>query len=434
MTAPRPRVLLAVLALLPIAPADAAPEPAPGDRSSVVDRVAKTIETKYHDPKRASDIAQALRKASRSGRFRGLRRPEEWAAGVSKFLAGFDRHFNVRFAPVPPGTKEVEAGHRDRESYLAAARRSNFGFEKVERRTGNVGYLRLRSFEDASLAGGAAAAAMTFLENTDALIIDLRRNGGGDPGMVQLLASYFFEDNQTHLNNLYWRPRNFTRQLWTLSYVPGKRRPKVPLFILTSRATGSAAEAFAYHLQALERATVIGTKTAGAANPGDMFRVGDFALFISTGRAINPVTETNWEGTGVTPDVAIAADAALEEALRLAWTQLLAAPPSPDAERELTWALEELAVKRTPIALEGAAASTYVGVFGVNTITLADGVLYFQRRARAPVEMIPVGRDRFMPRGQSDFRLVFDRSEKGKSVRLRAQWGDGFEETSAREE
>ncbi|MEL6185926.1 MAG: S41 family peptidase [Myxococcota bacterium] len=424
-------VLMSTVLVASSRPAASAPERKTQGRSKLVEDIAQTIEGKYHDPAQAKRIAEALRGAEAEGRLGSPRRPEELAGSLSTLLASFDPHFNVRYAPAKPGKEKEGPSPHDRDSYLRRARRANFGFEKVTRLAGNVGYLRLRSFENAAMAGPTVAAAMAFLNHTDALIIDLRRNGGGDPGMVQLLASYFFEDNETHLNNLYWRPRDFTRQLWTLPYVPGERRPDVPLFILTSRATGSAAEAFGYHLQALKRATLIGTPTVGAANPGDFFRVGDYLLFVSTGRAINPVTQSNWEGSGVQPDVEVPAHQALDEALTRAWTLLRDKSGDKDARRELDWALEEVEARRNPVETSEESLRRLVGVYGVNKISWTDGALKFQRRARAAVEMIPLGQDRFMPRGQSDFRLVFERDGRGRAERLHAQWSDGYVETSA---
>jgi hypothetical protein len=159
---------------------------------------------------------------------------------------------------------------------------------------------------------------MHLLENTDAVIIDLRRNGGGDPHTVQLLCSYFF-DKPTHLNSLYWRDGDRTEEFWTLADLPGQRMADVPLFVLTSNYTFSGAEEFTYNMQTRKRATIVGETTGGGANPGGMVPVGErFGIFIPTGRAINPVTKTNWEGTGITPDVAVGAADALDTAITLA--------------------------------------------------------------------------------------------------------------------
>jgi C-terminal processing protease CtpA/Prc len=165
---------------------------------------------------------------------------------------------------------------------------------------------------------------MALLANTDALIIDLRANGGGSPEMVQYLCSYFFEGEPVHLNDLYFRPENETRQFWTLSWIPGRRYVGKPLYLLTSSRTFSGAEEFAYDMQTQKRATIVGETTGGGANPGGPVDIAaGFEVFVPMGRAINPVTQTNWEGKGVEPEVKCAAAEALVRAHKLALQGLL---------------------------------------------------------------------------------------------------------------
>ena len=160
-----------------------------------------------------------------------------------------------------------------------------------------------------------AVAAMAFVQNCDALVFDLRRNGGGSPGMVNFLSSHFFAE-PTHLNSLWFRESDSTQDFWSLPGVPGVQRPEVPIVVLTSGDTFSGAEEFAYSLQALGRATLVGARTRGGAHPGRHIALGGpFGVFMPTGKAINPVTGTNWEGRGVIPDVEVPAEQALERAL-----------------------------------------------------------------------------------------------------------------------
>ncbi|HET9253131.1 MAG TPA: S41 family peptidase, partial [Candidatus Eisenbacteria bacterium] len=205
-------------------------------------------------------------------------------------------------------------------------------FRKVERLPGNVGYLRLDRFVDPELGGGTAAAAMSFLANTDALIVDLRQNGGGTPLMVALLASYLFESTPVHLNSIYDRLEDLTKQIWSYPYLAGPRYLGKDVFVLTAPRTFSGAEEFAYDLKALKRATIVGERTRGGAHPGSIRQVHEhFAVMVPTGRAINPVTNSNWEGVGVEPDIAAPADSALVVAHRAALTKLI--EKTKDADR-----------------------------------------------------------------------------------------------------
>src|SRR5262249_14549182 len=152
--------------------------------------------------------------------------------------------------------------------------RMNAGFVKVERLPGNVGYLELTGFMSPEEAARPAAAAMNFLAATDALIIDLRKNGGGSPPTVALVCSYFFGEEPVHLNSLYWRKGDRTEEFWTRKAVEGPRYLNKEVYVLTSKRTFSGAEEFTYNLKNLKRATVVGETTGGGAHPGGGVRLG----------------------------------------------------------------------------------------------------------------------------------------------------------------
>jgi C-terminal processing protease CtpA/Prc len=171
--------------------------------------------------------------------------------------------------------------------------RNNCAFEKVERLAANIGYLKFNGFMDPGVCGGTATAAMNFLGNVDAIIIDLRANGGGDPKMVAYLSTYLFGE-VTHLNDLYNRKEDSTTQFWTLRDVPGKRLAGKPVFVLTSKRTFSGAEEFSYNLKMLKRATIVGETTGGGAHPVSGHRVDDhFMIGVPFARAVNPISKTN---------------------------------------------------------------------------------------------------------------------------------------------
>jgi tetratricopeptide (TPR) repeat protein len=228
-----------------------------------------------------------------------------------------DQH--IRIQSIPPEDKRLKKNPR--LDFFLRTRdkiKENMGFKEAKIMPGNVGYINIYSFEPYELAREKALMTLRFVENADALIIDLRNNLGGNPTMVQFLCSYFF-DQPLHLNSIFWRRGDYTEEFWSMDSIGIKKRPKVPVFILTSERTFSGGEEFAFNLKTNKRATLIGEKTAGGANPGYTFRINDFFnIFIPTGRSINPITGTNWEGTGVEPDITIERAKALPLALEKA--------------------------------------------------------------------------------------------------------------------
>ncbi len=287
-------------------------------RNEVIDGVLKKLNEAYVFPETAKKMEQAIRERVQKKEYDGVTSASKFAQMLTMHLQDVsrDKHLRVNYShdPLPPETARREPSPEERERFLAFMKGVNFGFEKVERLSGNIGYLDLRGFMDADLGGETVVAAMNFLANTDALIIDLRQNGGGSPVMVALISSYLF-NQPTHLNDLYWREGDRTQQFWTAPYVPGKRYSNKEVYVLTSKRTFSAAEEFTYNLKNLKRATIVGETTGGGAHPGGPSRINaHFAVGIPRGRAINPISKTNWEGTGVEPDVKVPADEALKTA------------------------------------------------------------------------------------------------------------------------
>jgi hypothetical protein len=289
-------------------------------RQEIIEGVIKQLNDYYVFPDVAKKMEQSLRERMQKKEYDQVTSARQLASTLTDHLQAVsrDKHLRVFYSAQPirrPGERQ-EPTPEERERYEASVRRMNAGFEKIERLAGNVGYLDLRGFVDARMGAETATAAMNLLANADALIVDLRRNGGGDPAMVALITSYLFGAEPVHLNDLYWREGNTTHQWWTLPYVPGRRfGDKKPVYVLTSKRTFSAAEEFTYNLKNLKRATIVGETTGGGAHPGGMRKVHDhFGMFVPSGRAINPISKTNWEGTGVTPDVDVPADHALKVA------------------------------------------------------------------------------------------------------------------------
>jgi hypothetical protein len=317
------------------------------ERGQVLDGVLKKLTEFYIFPARAKEMEQAIRAKMARKEYDGITSARLLTETLTNQLqeVSHDKHLRVLFSHDPlPRPRKPSAADRERMRSMQA--RSNYGFEKVERLEGNIGYLGLRGFMDTDAAGETAAAAMNFLAHTDALIIDLRQNGGGSPGMVALLCSYLFAGERKHLNDLAWRGPEGERveQWWTQPHVAGKRYADKDVYLLTSKRTFSAAEEFTYNLKALKRATVVGETTGGGAHPGGPQPLSEhFAVWIPTGRAINPITKTNWEGTGVKPDVEVPADQALPTAYLAALTKLLAKGDSdPRVQEQLKRQVEKV--------------------------------------------------------------------------------------------
>jgi hypothetical protein len=431
--------LLAGLAvgLLVVAGAEATADPDTGidarARSEVVSGLAELIESEYVDLEVGRRVATQLKERLEAGDFEPYETARGLASALTQVLQPTDRHFFVDWQPPgsdtpPPGSHSEEA----QAQWLALSRLQNFGFRRVEILPGNVGYLDLRFFDDVAHAAETAIAAMNLLANADAVIVDLRQNGGGEPNMVQLLVSYFLKGG-VHYNSLCWRKGDRLDQLWTLPHVQGRRLLDTPLFVLTSARTGSAAEGFGYALQAQGRATLVGQPTAGAAHPGEGFPIGrGFSVFISTGKAVNPVTGTSWEGTGVKPDVEVPTPHALAVAHGAALRRLLP-DAAPEARMGLEWALEAVDLQVAPIELTASDLEPYAGTYGDRKIRLESDHLTYQRATRAVYPMAPLGDDRFLVLGLDDFRLEFVREDTGRISHLHDKWSDGHVEANLRQ-
>ncbi len=316
-------------------------------RTAVIDGAAKMLTDFYVFLEIAAKMAQALHDHQSRHDYDAITSASQLADTLTSHLreVSHDKHLRVVYSAMPlpsgppPGPPPPEEIARMRA--MMASR--NFGFEKVERLTGNIGYLDLRGFIPPNMSGETVAAAMAFLANTDAVIIDLRQNGGGTPDAVALIASYLFAGPPVHLNDIYDRGSNSTRQFWTLPYVPGKRLDGKDVYVLTSTRTFSAAEDFTYGLKNLKRATIVGEVTGGGAHPGGPHKISEhFGINVPSGRSISPITQTDWEGVGIEPDIKVPAAQALATAHLKALDKRLPEITDPRMKMELTTEMERL--------------------------------------------------------------------------------------------
>jgi C-terminal processing protease CtpA/Prc len=325
----------------------------------VIDAALKELDENYVFPDVAKKMAESVRQRQANNEYAGVKTGPELAQLLTRHFqeVSKDKHLRVMFNMAPPivnaGPKMTKEEQKARMT--TNAQKANAGYRRVERLAGNVGYLELDNFAHSDFAAGPAAAAMTFLANTDALLIDLRRNGGGSPQGVALLCSYFFDaEKPVLLNTLYWRRGDRTDEFWTVKDLAGPRYVGKDVYVLTSSRTFSGAEECCYNLQCLKRATIIGETTGGGAHPGGTRPIGDnFVMFVPTGRAINPITKTNWEGVGVKPDIAVPADKALDTALERAVEKLLEKAPDEAARRQIRMEVERDRERRNADAAKG---------------------------------------------------------------------------------
>jgi hypothetical protein len=291
-------------------------------RARVIDGAVAKLNESYVFPEAAKKMEESVRERQKRGEYDSVTDGDSFANMLTEHFqqVSHDKHLRVSFNPFrlpdAPGTGPDLAQIRKQME------RVNCGFEKVERLQRNVGYLKFNMFADPEVCGPTAVAAMNFLAHADAIIIDLRENGGGDPKMIALVSTYLFA-KPTHLNDLWERKSDTTQQYWTLPYVPGDRLDGKPAFVLTSKRTFSGAEEFSYNLKNLKRATIVGETTGGGAHPVRGQRIDEhFMIGVPFARAINPISKTNWEGTGVEPDVKVPAAEALATAEKLAIEKL----------------------------------------------------------------------------------------------------------------
>lgn len=346
-------------------------------REKTVEAISRLVIEKYTFPEVAEKMALTLREKLQRGDFNAITNGNEFARRLTSELRTLskDKHLGVRFSadPLVPGYRPDQPNSAEQASFREVQRRENGGVEKAEIVEGNIGYLSLRYFGMAEVAGPAIAGAMQLLAGTDALIVDLRRNSGAiDPGTIAILCSYFFPERRVHLNSLHWREGDRVEQSWTLPLLPGPRYLNKPVYLLTSGRTFSGAEEFAYNLQTRKRAQTVGARTGGGANPGGEEVVTEhFAVWVPTGRALNPVTGTNWEGSGVSPDVEVKPARALLHAHKLALQCSLAGTAAGDGwkeelQRVLAGVEKELAVTTHPFQfrLSGYSTASEVSVVG----------------------------------------------------------------------
>jgi len=407
-------------------------------KAAIIDSVQFYLHKTYIFPETAEKMGKALKKSLEKGEYDRIDGLGDFTRQLTEDMEeiGRDRHLwifpateeEMRIARQDAPTETDEEMQLMREAY------TNFGFQIVERRENNIGYLKFNRFADAGIAGETAVAAMNFLANSYALIIDLRDNGGGSPTMVQLISSYFF-DEATHLNNFYIREADTIKQFWTQPHVEGPKLVDKPLYILTSSRTFSGAEEFTYNMKNLERATIIGETTGGGAHPTRRYVIPDLAVKISVpfGRAINPITGTNWEGTGIEPHIQVPQEEALEVATYEALKKLHDEAEIPRLKEKFAWNLDRMRALREPVEVDEKTLKSYAGSYGDRKVTFRDGGLFYQREGRPEYRMHPMSETMFVFEEYDFFRLEVVVGDKGVPEMLRGHYDNGRTDESSRD-
>ncbi|OQY02336.1 MAG: hypothetical protein B6I20_06970 [Bacteroidetes bacterium 4572_117] len=399
------------------------------EKRQVIDSVAKFMADYYVFPKKGKEIADKIRNNHKNGDYASINNYQEFSSMLTNDLRSVnnDKHISIRYAPeMIKRQKESSANNNDSfDKYeLQRQQNRNFGFNELKILDGNIGYLKLNQFAYATNGGKTAIAAMAFLANTNAIIIDLTNNGGGSPSMIQLLSSYFFDD-PVHLNSFYIRKGNKTKQFWTQTTVQGKKIPDTDIYILTSGYTFSAAEEFTYNLKNMKRATIVGETTGGGAHPVTAYNVNDnYRVIIPYGKAINPITKTNWEGTGVEPHVKTTKEQALLKAQILALEKLIKNEPDKGKIKGYKWAIDGLRAKEHPVKIDKKLLKSYAGSYGPRKITFENGNLFYQRAGRPKFKMIPIKKDYFGFNDIAYFRLKIIK-KNGKVIALEGHYDNG---------
>lgn len=420
-------VLAAVLLSVSSAFADAPATITIPQAHAALDEIARLVTKDYVFLEKREAIVAELRKRETAGRY-DLTNAAQFAQIVSDDMVAISHDRHMWFSYDPDAYKALRLPKEDHDSkayFEAGALRDNQGYAQMRILPGNIRYVELTGFEWTGAATTKVIADVArFLRGGDAIIFDISGNGGGDADAVKSIISYFMPPDGRLLMTFHDGLTGKSRTSNVINKLEGPRLTGIPLYVLISGSTGSAAEEFSYHIKNFKLGTLIGSKTAGAANNDDAFPVAPFFVqSISTGRPEHPVTHSNWEGVGVSPDIASPQDQALLLAQTLALKNLIATGPAAHRQ-EYEWALAGAKGKMHPVTLDAAALAGYAGQYGERKIWVADGGLAYQRQGRDATKLIPLGDDLFGFANSEDIRAHFRRVD-GKVVGFDMLTSDG---------
>lgn len=405
-------------------------------RRAAVDSVRQALLTYYVFPDTAISMAAYLEARRNAGAFDTLSNPNALAGAITRELrhAHNDPHLRIVYDP-EEAARAVDTTHREARDAVARDRKENFYFRQSRILPGNIGYLEFRQFADTSAeARKTVQAAMRFVANADALIIDLRDNRGGSGAMAGEIGSYFVKE-RVHWTDGYNRLTNKWTEGWT------ENRPEItggiylgmPITVLTSSWTFSAAEGMAYTLKYGRNARIVGQRTAGGAHVLRRVALGNgFVGFIPYTRSVNLVTKTDWEGTGVAPDVPADPPHALLRAQEAILGERMAAAKDSVSRRASAWAINEARSVALDVDVPVATLRDYAGRFEEYTFSVRDNRLYSENSSRngKTDKLKAITATLFQIDWES--QVEFMRDAAGAVANVRIFWNDGWVDTIAR--
>jgi hypothetical protein len=404
-------------------------------KKEVIKALCFKLDSVYLYPENVNDIRNLLTKKIDKGDYTKFKTPEDFAFQLDKDLQDItnDKHIGVVFDP----DKAAEMISQPTESYyttevIEELKQSNFGFRELKILEGNIGYLDLREFCPVEFAGETAVAVMNFFSNSNALIIDLRNNGGGDDNMVQFLISYLLEGD-VQFSTSYNRYTNSYYISQTLSYVPGKKLYDIPLYILVSKTTFSGAEAFSYNLKAVKRATLIGENTRGGENPIEIQVLNNgYIAYIPAVKIINSIVKTTvrWESIGIKPDIEVDSKDALFTAQVKALEELSINNVS--QKNNYQWIIDGIKAKQNLFVADKETLKSYAGNYGERKLIYENENLFYQRNGAEKSKLISIGDDSFLIEEIDYLRLKIIK-ENGKVIGLMRLYNDGVSKQDLKE-
>jgi hypothetical protein len=408
---------LVLLALAPVAFGQS--RLSPEERAAALAAIEEQVQKFYVFPEQRAGIVDALGQARRAGRF-DLDSPTAFADAVTEVLHATSRdgHLGLRYDPRWYAEATAPAGGAEDLAAVERrwAARDHHGLQEQRLLPGNMRYLKITGFPwTPDETGAAYDAAMRFLKDGDAIILDLRGNGGGDHAATRYLISHFLDGDVPLYTFLSQKgPATESR---TLDYLPAGRLKGKPLYVLIDRGVRSAGEDVAYQVQQYKLGELVGATTAGAANNNEHVAIAPgFRLSLSIGRPVHPLSHGNWEGAGVPPTFPCPPAEALERAQMLALERLAqraTGDADPLSRAEIAWALQALEARLHPVTLPAARLRALAGTFGPVTVTLRDDALWIKRPDLDWARLVPMSDGVFMIEGRDGLRVLLTPASLG---------------------